>query len=500
MLSHEVRRPPEAALEIRKRSLVGSRLWSLNNEPRHFGKAFFPGAFPFFMSVAVISRYPFLRTNPERGIMHYEKRSDGRSWLFFERIAQRVRRRLAIVRLDPQTREHVVERLDATDAELEVVRERARAIRMPEESRAGAMRISLVCEGETEAAYLGALSSALGIRDRVDITVSPVKDPGAVFETEAREQLWKRAIGEPVPDEVWLVFDRDSHQGFIKALEFAGKIPFMRTAFTSPCIEHWFLLHLADFDGGLPAVRRIPVGVREEETRLENGMIDCVSHSYFLELSSPEACLMKLRELLPGYRKNSKAVFDKIAPGMKLAFERARSLPPLETGDATQMPALIERLFEMAGMTTAQGFAAFAGKEEEKEEARNEEDGRTDETERATSEADGDSLLRRSAGAVARAARCLLENQAESGGIPSEWKPSEEDVERLRLFLSEGLDEGKLKAAQAQRLRENPEAALTHLMQSLHGFAAGGLTISLPKTKARMVAELGCLEILMKGA
>ena len=45
-----------------------------------------------------------------------------------------------------------------------------------------------------------------------------------------------------------------------------------------------------------------------------------------------------------------------------------------------------------------------------------------------------------------------------------------------------------------------PEAALTHLMQSLHGFAAGGLTISLPKTKARMVAELGCLEILMKGA
>lgn len=163
MRSHEVRRPPEAALEIRKRSLVGSRLWSLNNEPRHFGKAFFPGAFPFFMSVAVISRYPFLRTNPERGIMHYEKRSDGRSWLFFERIAQRVRRRLAIVRLDPQTREHVVERLDATDAELEVVRERARAIRMPEESRAGAMRISLVCEGETEAAYLGALSSALGM-------------------------------------------------------------------------------------------------------------------------------------------------------------------------------------------------------------------------------------------------------------------------------------------------------------------------------------------------
>ena len=32
-------------------------------------------------------------------------------------------------------------------------------------------------------------------------------------------------------------------------------------------------------------MRRIPVGVREEETRLENGMIDCVSHSYFLELS-----------------------------------------------------------------------------------------------------------------------------------------------------------------------------------------------------------------------
>lgn len=446
--------------------------------------------------------YSFLRNTPEKGIMHYEKRIDGRSWLFFERIAPRVRRRLAIVRVDPQMREPVVERLDATDAELEAVRERARAIRMPEESRAGAMRISIVCEGETEAAYLGALSSALGIRARVDITVSPVKDPGAVFETEAREQLWKRAIGEPVPDEVWLVFDRDSHQGFLKALEYGGKIPFMRTAFSSPCIEHWFLLHLNDFEGGLPAVRRIPVGVREEETRLENGMIDCVSHSYFLELSSPEACLMKLRELLPGYRKNSEAVFEKIAPGMKLAFERARSLPPLETGDATQMPELIERLFEMACMTTAQAFAAFAGKEEAKEEARNEEDGRPDETERTASEADEDSLLRRSAGAVARAARCLHENQAESGGIPSEWKPSEEDVERLRLFLSEGLDEGKLKAAQAQaqRLRENPEAVLMHLMQTLYGIAAGGLTISLPKTKARMVAELGCLEILMRGA
>lgn len=187
---------------------------------------------------------------------------------------------------------------------------------------------------------------------------------------------------------------------------------------------------------------------------------------------------------------------------MKLAFERARSLPPLETGDATQMPELIERLFEMACMTTAQAFAAFAGKEEAKEEATNEEDGRTDETERTTSETDENALLRRSAGAVARAARCLHENQAESGGMPSEWKPSGADMERLRLFLSEGLDEGKLKAAQAQaqRLRENPEAVLMHLMQTLYGIAAGGLTISLPKTKARMVAELGCLEILMRGA
>lgn len=87
--------------------------------------------------------------------MNFERQKDGESWLFFERTKPRGRRRLALVRLDKETGTlGPVERLEASDEELERVKARVPSIRIPYRNKhLRTMRIAIVCEGETEARY-----------------------------------------------------------------------------------------------------------------------------------------------------------------------------------------------------------------------------------------------------------------------------------------------------------------------------------------------------------
>lgn len=124
--------------------------------------------------------------------MHFERQKDGCSWLFFERVAPRIRRKLALVRFDADAGAFgPVERLEATDEELELVKVRMASIRPPKTNeRARTMRITVICEGETEARYLGGIRRAARThRDRVEVSISVDKDPASPSGDRAQDAL-----------------------------------------------------------------------------------------------------------------------------------------------------------------------------------------------------------------------------------------------------------------------------------------------------------------------
>lgn len=116
----------------------------------------------------------------------------------------------------------------------------------------------IVCEGEsTEPGYFVALGRHLALH-RVDAIVSIIPigvggSPGAVAERAIKEKIVldrerKRAGGSLLKrDEVWAVFDRDTHHDFDRALDLcrANGIGIARS---NPCFELWLILHRSEFD------------------------------------------------------------------------------------------------------------------------------------------------------------------------------------------------------------------------------------------------------------
>lgn len=295
--------------------------------------------------------------------MHYERQKDGSSWLFFERVAPRIRRKLALVRFDADAGTFgPVERFDATDEELELVKVRMASIRPPKtDERARTMRIAVICEGETEARYLAEFAARLGLSDRVEVSISVDKDPAIAFRETAHKMLWKRAIGEPVHDEAWLVFDRDAHAGYGHAFELAQKVPFIKTAFTNPCIEYWFLLHFDTFDGNLSWDQEREIETTTEETAVSETIVEIVKRIRVERKASPLLCLNTLKQYLPGYEKNGDEVYKHLCQHVGRAWQAAKERPSPAGAYGSDMPLLIDRLCEMAGLTHEEAFEAAHG-------------------------------------------------------------------------------------------------------------------------------------------
>ena len=210
------------------------------------------------------------------------------------------------------------------------------------------MKILILCEGETEKRYLDALCQELVLCDEVDVKVSKQKDPSDAFETAVKQYLWDRLLGQESYSEIWLVFDRDGHKGYERALMLQDKIPFVHLAFTNPCFEYWLLLHLDEFlPESLPFDRE-----RVLETEVETFEVTPLTKMRVTEeiLSvepKPESCLKALKALMPSYQKNDPKVFKTFASKMRFACGRA-SLEP-HRGHGSTMPKLIDRLYKLAG-------------------------------------------------------------------------------------------------------------------------------------------------------
>lgn len=112
-----------------------------------------------------------------------------------------------------------------------------------------------MCEGKrTERDYLDTLVARLRIPH---VTVKAAGcDPLRLVE---KAKDWRRLRGV---DEVWCVFDRDTHAHFDQALSMAQKAGF-EVAASYPCFEVWLLLHFerttrsfGDFDAVRGALER----------------------------------------------------------------------------------------------------------------------------------------------------------------------------------------------------------------------------------------------------
>jgi hypothetical protein len=156
--------------------------------------------------------------------------------------------------------------------------------------------ILVVCEGKiTEPQYIEGFRASHGTTT-VQVKVhSPGGDPKALVERaiELRDDASGRARREGddnlMYDEVWCVFDVDTHERF-EAARAKAQAEAIRLAVSNPCFELWLLIHFVAHNAHVSA---------DQARRL-------------------------LRKHVPNYNKH--VHFDEFATGYPAAVERARAL------------------------------------------------------------------------------------------------------------------------------------------------------------------------------
>lgn len=182
----------------------------------------------------------------------------------------------------------------------------------------------ICCEGEvTEPSYLNGLKNELRIR-LVRIEVVPagpnpktIVDYAVAEKRKAESEARKRGDENLKYDEVWCVFDVDSHAHIPDARQKADANG-VRLAISNPCFELWVLLHFRD------------------------------QRAYIERHKAESAC----RDHLPGYDK--KVPFDQVFPLYQSAVQRAVELNRWQetrgcAGDnpSTGVHQLTERITEL---------------------------------------------------------------------------------------------------------------------------------------------------------
>lgn len=96
----------------------------------------------------------------------------------------------------------------------------------------------IYCEGKvTEPKYFDAIKRELRLSE---IHVEPVGKAMATI-TLVEEALKQKGLGN-LDDEFWVVFDKDDHPDFNKAIERAESEG-IQVAYSNECFELWFILH-----------------------------------------------------------------------------------------------------------------------------------------------------------------------------------------------------------------------------------------------------------------
>jgi hypothetical protein len=125
----------------------------------------------------------------------------------------------------------------------------SRERRKPNSQRQASRRFLIVCEGQTEAAYLRQLNRIL----RGIISIDPVIDHSSPQSVVNRAILLKngdRRFGIAAAEadtEVWAVFDWDQHSEQVQAACLDAKWNGVKVVLSNPCIEVWLHWHYAEY-------------------------------------------------------------------------------------------------------------------------------------------------------------------------------------------------------------------------------------------------------------
>jgi hypothetical protein len=122
-------------------------------------------------------------------------------------------------------------------------------------------RILILCEGVTEYIYAKSLQMELPRNLQrsisIEIDYQSQNDPKSLV-TEARKRIRNAIKERNAYDTVWLFFDKDRWQALRETFELIRKDG-VKIAYTSICIEHWFILHFENcgraFATGEAAIR-----------------------------------------------------------------------------------------------------------------------------------------------------------------------------------------------------------------------------------------------------
>lgn len=139
-------------------------------------------------------------------------------------------------------------------------------------------RILILCEGFTEELYAKSLKSELPRNLQrsitIDINRNPKNDPKSLAE-EARKRKRTARRERNSYDSIWLFFDNDNKTNELEAAFRIIDSEKFCMAYSSMCIEHWFILHFENcgksFQDGSEALRFLKVKWREyHKTKLKH--------------------------------------------------------------------------------------------------------------------------------------------------------------------------------------------------------------------------------------
>lgn len=194
-------------------------------------------------------------------------------------------------------------------------------------------RILVVCEGaETEGRYLEPLRDDLNLKPNIEIVRAGKEILGVVEEAIQRRDERAAAAASPMVeefDEVWCVVDTEqmihNKTAWDKGANRA-KAAKLELAWSNPCFEYWLLLHFECLGKNFDGYKRLRP---------------------------------KLREHMPDYEKNMDC-FEQLAPRVPTAIQNSKQIhksqykdtpKPMDRNPGTTVHELVERLFEIAGMT-----------------------------------------------------------------------------------------------------------------------------------------------------
>ena len=215
-------------------------------------------------------------------------------------------------------------------------------------TKASKPKIIIYCEGKnTEPSYLERL------KKNCDVTPVPVKGAGigsCISFVNDVEKKWNNlpAKEKGKYSHKWMMFDYDGHKDFADAIKLARSKGF-GVAFSSMCIEYWFLLHFEDNRGN-----SIPM-VNGSHSQAQ---IDKINH--YINLYNQNILKNKLKiKPIPSYDPNSKTIEDVFFDFLLavddvykkrrivLAFERAKCIHERKKINGDEFSESVTTIYEL---------------------------------------------------------------------------------------------------------------------------------------------------------